>query len=304
MSMTGAKGRWMAWVAAVVAGVLAATAGEGAELLYCLQPQGGRAAFPARVAEAGRSHIVVDASFDGGEQGRWSAAEVRAFGKNGAEVLCYLSVGEAEDYRGYWRRDWKRKAPGFLLEENPEWEGNCRVRYWDAEWQGIILKELGRIVAAGFDGVYLDIVDGYEFFEGFGAREGAVNPATGRTFRADMAEWILRIAAHARASRPGFRVFMQNGEALLADGRLRSAVDGVAMEDVFFDEGRRRGAREIRERLACVAEMQAAGKACFAVEYPPRGAEGACEALAREFGIGVLATDRELRGAGRFFAAP
>lgn len=289
-------------VAAV--GVLAATWGEGAELLYCLQPRGGRAAFLAMAAEVGRSHVVVDASCDGSEKGRWTSAEVRAFGEKGAEVLCYFSVGEAEEYRGYWRREWERKAPEFLLEENPDWEGNYRVRYWDAEWQGILLKELDRIVAAGFDGVYLDIVDGYEFFEGFGAREGAVNPATGRTFRADMAEWILRIAARARASRPGFRIFMQNGEALLADARLRSAVDGVAMEDVFFDEGRRRSAKEIHERLSCVAAMQAAGKVCFAVEYPPHGAEGTCEELAREFGIGVLATDRELRGMGRFFAAP
>ena len=35
---------------------------------------------------------------------------------------------------------------------------------------------------SGFDGVYLDIVDGYEFFEQRAGKEFAVNPATGAEY--------------------------------------------------------------------------------------------------------------------------
>jgi cysteinyl-tRNA synthetase len=45
------------------------------------------------------------------------------------------------------------------------WDGNDSVRYRHAGWQTIFLGALDRILAAGFDGLYLDIVDGIEFFE-------------------------------------------------------------------------------------------------------------------------------------------
>jgi len=55
------------------------------------------------------------------------------------------------------------KAPAWLCAEDPDWKGNYKVRYWQPEWQAIILPRLDAILKAGFDGVYLDIVDGFEF---------------------------------------------------------------------------------------------------------------------------------------------
>lgn len=84
-------------------------------------------------------------------------------------VLCYLSIGEAEDYRPYWQPEWDENPPEWLLEENPNWAGNYRVRYWDEEWQNIISGNtdsyLEAILHAGFDGVYLDLVDAFWDFE-------------------------------------------------------------------------------------------------------------------------------------------
>jgi cysteinyl-tRNA synthetase len=84
-------------------------------------------------------------------------------------VLCYLSIGEAEDYRYYWHSAWREGNPSWLEPENPDWTGNYEVRYWDKEWQSIIVGNnssyLQKILNAGFDGVYLDIVDGFEYFE-------------------------------------------------------------------------------------------------------------------------------------------
>lgn len=84
-------------------------------------------------------------------------------------VLSYMSIGEAEDYRFYWQEKWNSDQPSWMEGENPDWEGNFKVRYWEEEWQSIIFGShesyLGKILDAGFDGVYLDIIDAYEYFE-------------------------------------------------------------------------------------------------------------------------------------------
>jgi cysteinyl-tRNA synthetase, unknown class len=87
-------------------------------------------------------------------------------------VLCYVSIGEAENYRFYWKKGWKPGNPNFLGPENPEWKRNFAARYWDADWQAVILggkdSYLSRVLSAGFDGIYLDKVDEYEWFEEHG----------------------------------------------------------------------------------------------------------------------------------------
>jgi len=84
-------------------------------------------------------------------------------------ILCYLSIGEAEDYRYYWKDGWKPGNPSWLDDENKDWEGNYKVKYWETEWQYIIYgmddSYLKKILDAGFDGAYLDIIDAYEYFE-------------------------------------------------------------------------------------------------------------------------------------------
>ncbi len=90
---------------------------------------------------------------------------------NGASrlLISYLSIGEAENYRYYWNESWNQDPPDWLDKENPNWEGNYKVKYWDPDWKSIIFGSpeayLDRIIAAGFDGVYLDIIDAYEYFE-------------------------------------------------------------------------------------------------------------------------------------------
>lgn len=91
--------------------------------------------------------------------------------KNGFKrlVYSYMSIGEAEDYRYYWQKQWNDKLPAWLMQKNDNWEGNYVVKYWYKEWQNIIYGTKGsyldKIVAAGFDGAFLDVVDGYQNFE-------------------------------------------------------------------------------------------------------------------------------------------
>lgn len=84
-------------------------------------------------------------------------------------VICYMSIGEAEDYRFYWQSDWNNNKPSWLEPENPNWPGNYKVRYWEQDWKDIIYGNensfLKKIMIAGFDGVYLDIIDAFDYFE-------------------------------------------------------------------------------------------------------------------------------------------
>lgn len=110
--------------------------------------------------------VIMDMFFDGLEFTSDEIARLR-LKKNGGTrmVIAYMSIGEAEDYRYYWDKSWKRGNPSWLDKENPRWKGNYKVKYWNPEWQAIIFDYLSLIINAGFDGVYLDIIDAFEYYE-------------------------------------------------------------------------------------------------------------------------------------------
>ncbi len=150
---------------------------EAKNFLYLLDPGdwGSKRKYLLEIAETNYDVIIMDAFFEDeeGEPKMLTTGDVEALKrkKNGGRrlVISYMSIGEAEDYRYYWRRGWERVPPSWLAGENPDWPGNYKVKYWDSEWQAVIFGSpeayLDRINAAGFDGVYLDIIDAFEFFE-------------------------------------------------------------------------------------------------------------------------------------------
>lgn len=172
-----------------------------------------------RLAESGRDWIILDAVFAPATP--WTSRELAAIrtGKPGRKIIAYISIGEAEDYRPYWNLEWSREEkPDWLLEENPDWEGNFRVAYWHSDWQAIILRSVDDAMASGFDGIYLDIVDGFEFFEKDGSWfiDNHPNPATGQNYRRDMVDFVKKVAARARSKNASAFVIPQNGSQLFA----------------------------------------------------------------------------------------
>ena len=128
------------------------------------------------LTEIGNSNydvVFLDMFFnDGTPFSRLSIEELKTKPDGGQRlVMCYMSIGEAEDYRYYWNSDWKTNAPVWLDKENKNWEGNYKVRYWEKDWQNVIYGSedayLDKILSTGFDGVYLDIIDAFEYFENY-----------------------------------------------------------------------------------------------------------------------------------------
>ncbi|BEU87571.1 alpha-1,4-polygalactosaminidase [Selenomonas sp. TAMA-11512] len=84
-------------------------------------------------------------------------------------LLSYMSVGEAADYRPYWKKEWESERPHWLAEPNPEWPGSYKARYWAKEWHDLLYGRsdayIDRIIAAGFDGAFLDVMDAWQYFK-------------------------------------------------------------------------------------------------------------------------------------------
>lgn len=79
-------------------------------------------------------------------------------------IIAYFSIGEAENYRYYWKKSWNKKLPSWIVKENENWKGNYIIKYWDLEWKEIIKNYQKKLDDIGVDGYYLDTIDTYEQF--------------------------------------------------------------------------------------------------------------------------------------------
>ncbi len=200
--------------------------------------------------------LILDYSLDGSHQQRLTREQVAHLQSGGRLVVAYLSIGEAEDYRYYW----DPKAP-YLRAVNPEWEGNYPVEFWQPEWQAVMLDYLDHIVAAGFDGVYLDLVDVYEQFQ-------EDRPEA----RQDMIELVQTLAKRARQQAGAdFGVFPQNAEELLTEPSYRATITGIGKEDTYFgypntgEPSDPAWTRQVEELLSLA---QQDGKLVLNIDYP------------------------------------
>jgi len=141
--------------------------------LYLINPENfsTKTAYINAVTATNFDLLIMDLFFNDGTE--FTQAEINQL-KNKANggkrlVISYMSIGEAEDYRYYWKSSWVIKKPNWMDGENPNWPGNYKVRYWEQSWKDIIYGNdssyLKKILDAGFDGVYLDIIDAFEYYE-------------------------------------------------------------------------------------------------------------------------------------------
>lgn len=192
------------------------------DFLYQLQR-----ARPARIGEMAFDLVVVSIAAAGNSPNVIPALKSSPGGDK--IILCYMSIGQTENYRFYWNPDWPKNPPSWLDEPDPVWAGDYWVRYWDPEWQRIIFgtaeSYLDQIIALGFDGVYLDRVDAYQYYEEKG-RDTAAR---------EMADFVIAMAGYARERHPGFGTFPQNAEELgMRFSDYLATVTGIGVEDLYY----------------------------------------------------------------------
>lgn len=256
------------------------------DFLYQLQR-----ARPDRIGETAFDLIVVSFSAAGGSPETIPALKKSPGGDK--IILAYMSIGQAADYRFYWQPEWRERPPAWLDEPDEVWAGDYWVRYWDPGWQAIIYGSpesyLDQILDLGFDGIYLDRVDAYWYYEEKG-RETAAR---------EMADFIIALAEYARERQPGFGVFPQNAEELgLLFPDYLETVTGIGVEDLYYGYPRDHEpspADWTAEREALLDRWVAAGKLVLTIDYTARPEQIAdAYERARARGYVPYVTDRSL----------
>jgi cysteinyl-tRNA synthetase len=233
---------------------------------YQLQGPGGDPLNTNTLASATHDLLVIDASHDGTNARLFTPDELTRIkdGMGGRSVVVsYLSIGEADDYRDYWDKDWTTngKASGRLTDEapdwlgptNPDWPESRKVRYWDNDWQDIVYNTqktgtLDAVVKSGFDAAYLDIIDAYYFWgaEVSPNQQRTGDPKNEQQAARRMVDFVVEMTDHARETNPDFFVIPQNGAWILEDlgndsvrkAAYLDAIGGIGVEDLYFRGGK------------------------------------------------------------------
>jgi cysteinyl-tRNA synthetase len=229
---------------------------------YNLQGLNGNPLDTTSLISATHDLLVIDATHDGHDATRFTNDELTRIkdGMGGRSVVVsYMSIGEADDYRDFWDKDWTTNgqangrltnaAPDWLGPTNPDWPESRKVRYWDDGWQNVIFNDKGTgaldgIVKSGFDAAYLDIVDAYYFW---GAEVKTKDRAPGdpkneHEAAQRMVDFVVDMTAHARETNPDFFVIPQNGAWILDDlgsdkarkAAYLDAIGGIGVEDLYY----------------------------------------------------------------------
>jgi cysteinyl-tRNA synthetase len=217
---------------------------------------------PAALAASPFPLIVMDFSHDGTDAAAYTPAEIASIRNSGKRVLGYLCVGEAGDYRSYWRHEWNSKLPEWIGPENPQWKGNYKVRFWEPEWRKLLEQYLDRLVDAGFDGAFLDVVDAGGFWADAG-RGADRRPGAER----EMVELVKSLAEHARKRHPGFGIFPNGAAGLARFDDYVATIDGLFREDIWYYGNRHKQQSEIDGTLQALQPVLKAHKPVFAIDY-------------------------------------
>ena len=156
-------------------------------------------------------------------------------------LLAYIDIGQAEDYRDYWKNNWVAPtsttsgSPDFMITIDPDgWSGNYPVAYWDSRWKSIWLDDDGiiaKLANYGFDGIYLDWIEAYD-------DEKVAQYAQSKNIspKDEMITFIEELKAKGREINPKFIVIAQNAQYLLDHNptKYASIIDGIAVEDTWF----------------------------------------------------------------------
>ncbi len=178
--------------------------------------------------------------------------------KTGKLVISYISIWEAEDYRDYWKDSWKVGNPFFIDKENPNWEWNYKVLFWEKEWQKIILEKIEKIAKQWYDGVYLDIVDAYYYYKD----RQDVNSTQ------EMIDFVGRIRQKWQAINPNFIIIAQNAVDLYKYKEYQSLVDGFGKEDTWYNGNKPQDLDETKYVLWFLNQALQDGKFILAIDYP------------------------------------
>lgn len=140
--------------------------------------------------------------------------------QNGKTVLGYLSLGEAEKYRSYYKSLHKQK---LLLHKSALWKNHTVVDVRKPAWAMMVVDELiPPILAQGFDGIMIDTLD------------SAIEPEiTSPEKFPGMKQGAIDMIKLIRARYPTIKIMVNRGLDILPD--IATDIDMVMAESIYTD---------------------------------------------------------------------
>ena len=80
-------------------------------------------------------------------------------------VLAEMPMGRAFDWRWYWQQGWQAGNPPFLFAVDKREPGAFITDPLSPQWLEILGKYIAGVMDLGFDGVMMDDIDTYLWFE-------------------------------------------------------------------------------------------------------------------------------------------
>ncbi len=201
---------------------------------------------------------VIDLARDGSDD-FFTFNEIQAVKATGKIMLAYFEIGAIEDYRP----EWPHVPADLILDPVGGWPSERHVKYWDPRWWTIVVKgRVDQALAAGFDGVYLDMIVTY----------WEIPADTAGTNRDDLArkmvDLIIDVSEYAKSQNPDFKIVPQNSPELYKYPGYLEAIDGLGMEELYI----------LATDIACTlswcysnqrnaAAIHAAGKLILTIDY-------------------------------------
>ena len=175
--------------------------------------------------------VVIDYARYGDATTKWTKEQIEGLRNSPGghkTVLAYICPSMASDYRYYWKSSWRPGSPEWLGNLS-NWAGSYWAKYWYKEWQNIIYGDpnayVDQVIAQGFDGVFLDVVDAYWIWP------------SRPTAKSEMAEFVTDITKYSRQFKKNFFVLTNGGDGLHEYPEYVEAINGVCKESVYYGYG-------------------------------------------------------------------
>lgn len=130
------------------------------------QRAGTRAQWVSQLAETNFDMVVMDVAHRSEPLTKADVAAIH-FKNMGPPrlVLADLPVGRAYDTRWYWQKGWAVGQPTYVIAPDQDRPGAYFTDLGNAQWKELLGKYIAGIMDLGFDGVMLDDLDTFRWFE-------------------------------------------------------------------------------------------------------------------------------------------
>ncbi|KKB35495.1 MJ1477/TM1410 family putative glycoside hydrolase [Bacillus thermotolerans] len=241
--------------------------------------------------KSGTSIMVMEPVLGGVKDKKFSKQEIQQLKDQGITPIAYLSIGEISHFQTRWQEEWgefngqklkvSKRAPQWIGKvPNKDWPEGVKVRYWKEDWWELVKEDLDEIMDLGYEGVYLDIIDAFEYWGNedtygfFKEKKYGSDPASEREAAERMIQFVQRLSMYAKHKESEFKIVPQNGENILEyddHEEYLEHVDGIGVEDVWFDEEKPQSESFTEERLSHLEKFVEEGKFVLSVDYVDNG---------------------------------